>query len=124
MKPNKLLKAIAYLILSAAALSCIIPFLIVFSSSLTEESEIIKNGFSILPLHFSLDGYRALAGNSSQLISAYAVTILTTLSGTALSVVVVCMTAYPLSRPDCNWRNLVGIYFYFTMLAVALFLHI
>ena len=67
MKPNKLLKAIAYLILSAAALSCIIPFLIVFSSSLTEESEIIKNGFSIsgtiIPIIFDDFLYKALASS-------------------------------------------------------------
>lgn len=116
MNNNKTIKAIAYIILIAAALSCVIPFMIIISSSLTKESEIIKNGFSLIPFNFSLEGYRALKGNSSQLISAYMITIITTILGTLLSVTVVCMTAYPLSRRDYSYGKVIGVFFYFTML--------
>ncbi len=53
-----ILRIIAYVIVSFAALVCFLPFLMLVSSSFTEEMEILKNGFSLFPSKFSLEAYK------------------------------------------------------------------
>ncbi len=115
-KDRMLFAAIGYASLTLLALLCILPFLLVVSSSLTQESTIIVEGYPFLPLDFSTEAYGILFKYPTQMIKAYIVTIGVTAAGTLLGLFLTSMTAYALSRKDFKWRNHFSFFFFFTTL--------
>lgn len=120
MVENKLqmgiLRTISHIILIAFALLCFMPFLIVISASLSSESALIQQGYGLLPRDITLEAYRVISKSSAELLSAYGVTIVTTVLGCLGSILMLIMAAFPLSRTDYKWRSVLNFYFYFTML--------
>lgn len=115
-KDRLILAAIGYTALTILALFCIFPFLLVVSSSLTEESSIIENGFQLIPTSFSTEAYRILFEYPADMLKAYAVTFTVTALGTFFGLFLTSMTAYVLSRKDFKWRNTFSFFFFFTTL--------
>lgn len=111
-----IIKTISYIVLALIAICCIVPFVIVISSSFSTEDAIVNYGYGIFPREISLDGYRTVFQNSTTLWRAYGITILTTAVGSVLSILIISMTAYPLARKDYTPRRGVSFYLYFTML--------
>ncbi|MDQ0060653.1 carbohydrate ABC transporter permease [Paenibacillus harenae] len=110
------LNLIGYTFITLLAVICIFPFLLVVSSSLTEESKIIEDGFQLFPTAFSVEAYSLLFKYPTQMLKAYGVTIAVTVLGTALGLFVTAMTAYVLQRKDFKWRNQFSFFFFFTTL--------
>ncbi|MEO3944296.1 carbohydrate ABC transporter permease [Gorillibacterium sp. CAU 1737] len=108
--------AIGYVLLIILSLACVIPFVLIISSSFTKESEIVLKGFQFFPSEFSLEAYRILFKYPDQIINAYVVTITVTVIGTILGLFLNSMTAYCLSRKDFKWRNQFSFFFFFTTL--------
>lgn len=104
-----------YLFISIFAILCVIPFLLVVSSSLTQEQTLTTYGYSIWPREFSLDAYKLVAV-SSDIPQAYLVTIGTTCIGTFLSMVFTCGVAYAMSVKNFKSRTILALFIYFTML--------
>ncbi|HZG84559.1 carbohydrate ABC transporter permease [Paenibacillus sp.] len=102
------------LLLYSAA--CVLPFLLLFMSSISDENTIMQNGYSFLPEKYSLDAYRYLWNESTDIFRAYGITILITVVGTAVSLAITSMLAYPISRRDLPYRNPLAFYVFFTML--------
>ncbi len=115
-KDRLLFAAIGYTALTLLALLCVLPFLLVVSSSLTQESTIIVEGYPFLPFDFSTEAYGILFKYPAQMLKAYAVTIAVTAAGTLLGLFLTSMTAYALSRKDFKWRNHFSFFFFFTTL--------
>jgi len=115
-KENKVIGVISAIVLVFVALICAVPFLIIISASLSQESEIMKFGYSLFPRGFSFDAYKMLFAAPGPLLKAYGVTTFTTIVGTALSMVGTVMMAYPLSRPTFRWRGFINLYMFLTML--------
>lgn len=113
---RNLFSAIGYVSLTILAALCIIPFVLVVSSSLTEESRIVVDGYQFVPLDFSTEAYGILFQYPQQLINAYIVTVGVTVSGTFIGLFLTSMTAYALSRKDFKWRNHFSFFFFFTTL--------
>jgi putative aldouronate transport system permease protein len=113
---RQLFAAIGYFSLTILALLCIFPFILIVSSSLTEESVIITEGFKLFPTHFSTEAYHILFKYPDQMIRAYMVTIAVTVLGTLSGLFLTSMTAYCLSRRDFKWRNQFSFFFFFTTL--------
>ena len=113
---NKFVRFFSYFILTIASLSCIIPLVMIVSASFSSESAILNNGYGIFPQKLTLSAYNVIVTNSSALTRAYVVTIISTVIGTILNVVITILTAYPLSRQDYVWKNKFNIYFYFTQI--------
>ncbi len=116
LKKFKIETLFAYIILVAAALICLIPLLIVVSASFSDGMDLLRNGYSVFPRIFSLEGYKIIFQNPGMLKNAYITTIASTAIGTVLSLAFTAMAAYPLSRSDYKWRGRISFYFYFTML--------
>lgn len=112
----KIFNIISYTIILIIALVCLIPFLLVLMGSLTEEKEIIMNGYSLFPDKISLSAYKTALQEPMAIIRAYGVTVSLTVLGTALGLFIVAMTGYVLQRKDFEWRNKVSFFFYFTTL--------
>ena len=107
---------IAYVLLTVAMLVCVLPLIMIISASFSSESELLKTGYGFFPKGFTMNAYKSVCANSSTLISAYKVTIFTTMIGTALNVLITSMAAYPLSRSNYKLRRGISFYMYFTML--------
>jgi putative aldouronate transport system permease protein len=113
---RKIFAAIGYVSLGILAILCIFPFILIISSSLTEENVIVTEGFKLFPSAFSTEAYSILFKYPDQMIRAYVVTITVTLLGTISGLFLTSMTAYCLSRRDFKWRNQFSFFFFFTTL--------
>ncbi|WP_408072400.1 carbohydrate ABC transporter permease [Butyrivibrio sp. JL13D10] len=111
-----ILNILAYSFCSIISILCLIPFIMVLTGSLSSEEAIVNNGFSLLIQDFSLDAYKTVFKDPLVVGKAYLVTILLTLGGTAIGLLLQTMTAYVLSRKDFEWRNGFSFFFYFTTL--------
>ncbi len=118
MKKNKILsyKLIIHLIFILLCLCFVIPFLYMISLSFTPESIIKSQGYKLIPPKFSLEAYRSVFQNPTQLIDSYKVTILFSVVGTLFSMIVMMMISYALSREQFKARKKLTFFVYFTML--------
>jgi putative aldouronate transport system permease protein len=107
---------IGYTSITLFSLICIIPFILVISGSLTNEQAIIKNGYNIIPVPFSVQAYKTLFNYPQDVLNAYKVSLIVTVAGTLVSLLLTAMAAYALSRNDFRWRNKLSFFFYFTTL--------
>lgn len=98
----------------------ILPLVMIFSISISEEAQILGigngTGFSILPKGFSLDGYRLAFKNPESVIKAYGVTAYSSFVGTFISMTSAGMIAYPLARSNFKYKPIVQRYLLITML--------
>ena len=108
--------AISYVVLAILALACVLPFLMILSGSFTDEEAIFQDGYRLIPRRWSLEAYKILLDSPESILNAYKVTILITVTGTALGLLLTSMTAYVLYRKDFPWRNGFAFYFFFTTL--------
>lgn len=108
--------AMGYVLLTFISLLCLIPFWLILSGSMTQEMEIISEGFKLVPSHFSLEAYRSVFRTPEQIYRAYGVTIGITLVGSLLGLFLTSMAGYVLSRNDFRYRNGISFFIYFTTL--------
>lgn len=104
---------IALLFMTAAM---VIPFLLLFLSSVTEELTLIQNGYSFFPKKFSLDAYLYLLKSGSKIARAYGMTFAITIIGTILNLSLSSLLAYGLSLERLPGRKILSFYVFFTML--------
>jgi len=109
-------RVIIVAVLLALSLICIIPLLAVVSISLTDEGEIVRSGYHLIPVKFDLAAYRYVLGSPDQILRSYLVTITVTILGTILSVLIMGLLAFALSRKDFYYRKHLTIFVFFTML--------
>lgn len=98
------------------SLSCLVPFLLLIISSLTEDKSIMQYGYSFFPKAWSLDAYKYLLSQGGKILHAYAISVFVTAAGTFLGVSMTLMLAYPLSRRDLPGRNVFSFLVLFTLL--------
>ncbi|HIS30828.1 MAG TPA: carbohydrate ABC transporter permease [Candidatus Limivivens intestinipullorum] len=113
---EKVLNTAIYIILTIVAIVCALPFVLIISGSFSDSAEIMKNGYSILPRGFSLDGYRSIFLFPKQIARAYGVSILVTVAGTVLGLTIMTLCGYALSRKELKYRNVIAFIVYFTTL--------
>jgi putative aldouronate transport system permease protein len=82
------------------SICAVLPFLILIGSSFSNEQSIIKFGYTVWPRQFGTQAYQYILSSGSTIITAYGVTVFVTIVGTAGSLIVSSMLAYPLSRND------------------------
>ena len=119
VKPGKdviALNIIAYTFCTLMALVCLVPFIMVLSGSFSSEAAVTANGFSLLPQDFSMEAYKTVFRDPMTVVRAYATTIILTIVGTVVGLLLQTMTAYVLSRKDFEWRNFFSFFYYFTTL--------
>jgi putative aldouronate transport system permease protein len=110
------IKVISYLCITCFALVCLFPFVLMISSSLMNEQEIIHEGYKLIPSEFSTKAYDMLINNSAALSKAYGVTIFITVVGTAFGLFMMSMAGFVLNRKDFKYRNFFSFMIYFTTL--------
>ncbi|MEN6315041.1 MAG: carbohydrate ABC transporter permease [Clostridiaceae bacterium] len=104
------------IITAAYTLLCLLPFLLVIIVSFTDEKSLARNGYSFLPEALSLAAYKSLLSSTDSIIRVYCISIFVTIAGTILSVLIMAMYAYPISRSSFKYRKQFTFYIFFTML--------
>lgn len=97
-------------------LATVLPLLLVFMVSITEEKSLLRNGYSFFPKEIDFSAYHYLFRGSDTILRAYGITIFVTVVGTTLGLFLTALLAYPLSRKDFPLRNVFTFYIFFTML--------
>ncbi len=88
---------IVFIILS---LMCILPVVFVFMISITSESSLAKYGYQFIPKEFSAASYIFLWGEIQTIIKALGISVLVTLAGTVMGVILTTAMGYVLSRSN------------------------
>ena len=104
------------LILIVMTLTIILPFLLVFISSITDETVLIRNGYSFFPEKISFYAYQYIIRQGEKILRAYGVTILITVVGTFFNLMFSALLAYPLSVKTLPYRRQITFFVFFTML--------
>lgn len=97
-------------------LFCAMPILLVFIAAFSDEKSISQNGFSFWPEKWSLDGINSVLRYGKQLVTSYGVTILVTVVGTLVGLMVMAMFAYAISRKGFRLSKFLSIYLLIPML--------
>ena len=105
----------SYLIVGVFALLCFIPILLVIIYSFTPYDLYLKNHFDFFPSRLTLDAYRMVT-NYRYIWTGYRNTLYITLFGSILSLIVLVLTGYPLSKRDLKGRNV-----YMTLWIITMF---
>lgn len=116
MNSNKKYQVFINVALIVLTLFMVLPILLLFMSSITEESTLMTEGYSFFPSKFGLEGYQYILRNSSTIFSAYGYTIAVTVIGTVASVLITMLMAFPLSVQKLPGRRIFSFYVLFTML--------
>lgn len=113
---DKIFNLIVYIILGICGLAAILPILYVVSVSITPFGEVLRNGgFILFPREITFSAYRTLL-TESNIPKAFQITVLITVIGTAVNLVLTTLMAYPLSRRNLPARNFFLMMIVFTLL--------
>jgi putative aldouronate transport system permease protein len=105
------------IILMCFSLAAILPFVLLFIASITNEKTLLVDGYTYFPTSLSLEAYSYLfVVNLQGILRAYAISVSITVIGTVASLMIAPMMAYTLSRRDYNKRNVLTFFVFFTML--------
>ncbi|MFD2327903.1 carbohydrate ABC transporter permease [Cohnella sp. GCM10020058] len=98
------------------ALACVLPVVLVIIVSFTHNDSLLSRGYSFFPAKWSLIAYESLFKDYGTILRAYGVSIGITAAGTLLSVLLMALYAYPISRQDYPLRPFFTFFLFFTML--------
>ncbi|MGI5900036.1 MAG: carbohydrate ABC transporter permease [Christensenellales bacterium] len=105
---------LVYIMLSIILIAVLYPLIYIVSSSFSSTSAVMAGRVWLLPVDFSLSGYKAIFKNND-ILTGYINTIIYTVTGTLLNVVMTICAAFPLSRRDFRIRKPLMFLFVFTM---------
>lgn len=126
-KENIRYQVLINIILIILCLIVLLPLILLFMSSISSETSLLRYGYNFVPKTtvmddgtvvngFSLAGYAYIWKNRSIIFRCYGNTIFVTAFGTTCSVLMTLMMAYPLSLPDLPFRNVLNFILIFTMM--------
>lgn len=116
VQKGKSFQIFAHIIMIIIVICCVAPFILLLLSSFTEEESLIVNGYSFFPKQFSTYAYEYLLSDSGAMLRAYGISILVTIGGTFINLLLTILYAYPLSRKELPGRNFFAFFLFFTML--------
>jgi len=101
--------------LISLALIFLIPFWMVLVTSVVSESERLSRGLLIMyPRKLDFSAYQTILSKNSQIVSAYGITLMRTVVGTACNLLVTSMLAYGLSKKTLPFRKTITLGIFFT----------
>ncbi|MEG0901967.1 MAG: carbohydrate ABC transporter permease [Clostridia bacterium] len=113
-REDRIFNAVIILLVAAIMIVTIYPLYLVVIASFSAPMEVISGNVWLWPEGFSLEGYKRIF-NNGDIMLGYRNTILYTLLGTAVSLVLTMSAAYPLARSKLYGRSAIMFLFTFTM---------
>lgn len=113
---GKVTNIIMNILLAIFTIMCIFPFIYVIIISLSNEQSLESKGFQLIPDEWSTEAYQYLYHMGSQLLNSYGITIVVTVLGTVISVMMISFYSYAISRNQFKYRKFFTFLAFFTML--------
>ena len=113
---DRLLVSFFYVITGAFALLCLLPMWVALVSSFSNEVSLVHDGYRLWINKFDLTAYKLIFMGTGTVVNAYGVTILTSICGVLLTVLLTSSLAYPLTVHTVKYRNAMSLFAYATML--------
>lgn len=104
-KIKKPTNVVINIFLAICSLAAVIPFVFVIIISLTDEQALTMNGYRFIPEKWSLYAYRYIVEAGENIIRSYGVTILVTVTGAVLGLLLTGTYAYALSRKTFAYKK-------------------
>ncbi|WP_195574300.1 carbohydrate ABC transporter permease [Paenibacillus sp. 1001270B_150601_E10] len=111
---DRVFNVVNYVLLSLICLIVLYPLLFVLSASVSNPEAVLRGEMWLIPNGFNMDSYVKIFQNKD-ILMGYGNTIVYTVAGTALNLVMTVCAAYPLSRRDFAGRGLITGMIVFTM---------
>lgn len=115
VKNDRGFQAVLHIVMILLVGIVIFPILLLIMASMTQESEVILNGYSLWPKKFDFTAYQYIFGEGS-IFHSYMVTVFVTLVGTVISLAITTMVSYTLTVPGLPGKRIISFYILFTML--------
>ena len=104
---------ICWLVIAAASISCVLPFLHIAAKSLSDNAFVIANKVVLWPKGLTFSAYNKIFHDASILRSLY-VTVIVTVVFTAIGMFLTVCASYALSRPELKGRKVFTFLIMFT----------
>lgn len=112
---EKIFDVANHALLLLLAVTFVYPLLIIIAVSITPESLIIREGYRLIPREISLDAYLLIFQTNSRILSAAFISVLVTVAGTILNLILTTFLAYGVTFKDLPFRKGIMIYILITM---------
>lgn len=113
---EEFVRGIAYVVMTILAISAIAPLVLLLSASFSSEESLSNHGYQFVPIDFSLDAYKYIWAARDTIGQAYLMTIIVTVIGTTLSVMITSMLAYALIQKGIPGQKLISLLLIVTLL--------
>ena len=110
----KIFKVFNVIILSLIVFVTLFPFLNIVAQSFSSEANITAGNVTLIPKGFNVETYKVIMSDSIFWIN-YKNTVVYTVVGTAISLILSTMMAYPLAKKRLKGRNFLLMFVVFTM---------
>lgn len=101
------------------SLMCLLPMVLTLMVSISDESAIMRNGYSFFPQKYSLYAYELMFQGDSSVVRGYTVSVLITVVGTLAAVLITSLAAYTLANKSVQYRSKLGLVFFVPMVFSA-----
>lgn len=116
MTESKTFNRVSTAILAILVVFAMLPIVLIVVASFTAETALVRDGYRFIPKEFSLNAYYYMLKQGRLILRSYGISFLVTFAGTAISVLLTTMLAYPMSRKSYKYRNVLAFFVFFTML--------
>lgn len=111
---DRLVSIVSYTVITFFAIVCLFPFVYIIGTSFMSYGEYLEAPMRIFPHEISFSAYEEIFG-MKLIYTGYGNTLFVTLVGTTLSILLLVLSAYPLSRKHLKGRGIVLAMVTFTM---------
>lgn len=112
----RLTQLFAHIVCFIFLICAVLPFILLIIASFTDNKWAISNGFTFLPGKWSLEAYVYIVEQWGTIGHAYMMTLIVTVSGTVVSLIISTLFAYGISKKDIPGMKIVSFLLIFTML--------
>lgn len=109
-------KIFGYIVTTLVSITTLVPLLLTLSISFTDDKSLALHGYKLIPEKFSLEAYKYIITNGTQIWQAYGVTIIVTVSGMLIGLICMSLFAYAVTRGTFPWSTQFVFFVFFTML--------
>ncbi len=116
MRSDKKFQIFSHGVLIVFSLLALMPMILMFTSSLTDNSELIASGYTYFPKKWSVYAYEYIFSTGNSVVHAYGISLILTFLGTVLALTITTLLAYAISKKDMPGRKVITFLIVFSML--------
>ena len=103
-----------YIIMFLICIIMLYPLILTLSNSVSDPQSIVRGEVKLLPVGFSFESYEKVFENED-IIRGFINSVIYTVVGTIVNLIMTILAAYPLSRKDLVGKNVIMLFITFTM---------